>query len=345
MREEGIKRFLEALGIDRIRMYTERGWVNAPCPLSPYTHAGGSDVRPSFGVHVNEDGHSAWWCFGCSPQGKGLGKLLHNVWIGDGRYPYEAARIFAMEEFWGMKVEEDDSIPLPDRWLVKPVVNTTPLPPTVLRRYPLLQEKDDYEARRIKAWLQVDRHVPEWVQYMCRLRYHYDNQSIIFPMTDVRGNIFVLRERVRKEKRMWTINPELARMPEGTVFPRLRDVGAWFGMELIDWTRPVMLVEGEIDAMRLIALGFFNVLASCTSSVTEAQMDALAAHTLFLGFDADKGGDFARSRVVDRLRGRCNLLVIDWSVAKKDDASDCKDAGDLPDKNALALVLEATEVV
>jgi hypothetical protein len=344
MREEGIKRFLEALGIDRIRMYVERGWVNSPCPLAPYTHAGGADVRPSFGIHVNEDGHSAWWCFGCSPKGQGLGKLLHNVWVADGRYPYEAARIFAMEEFWGMHVDDDETIPLPDRWLLKPPVNTDPLPPEVLCRYPLLQGKDDFEARRITAWLQVDRNVPVWVQNMCRLRYHYANQSVIFPMTDVRGNVFVLRERVRKEKRMWTINPELARVP-GAIFPKLKDVGVWFGMGLVNWTRPVMLVEGEIDAMRVMALGFFNVLASCTSSVTEAQMDALAAHTLVLGFDADKGGDFARSRVVDRLSGRCNMLVADWSVAKKDDASDCKDAGDLPDKDALSLVLENLESV
>lgn len=340
MKEEGIRIFLEALGIDRIRMSVDRGWLNAPCPLAPYTHAGGSDIRPSFGIHINDEGLSAWWCFGCSPQGQGLGRLLHNLFIQDGRYPYEAARIYARHELWGLKAEEDESVPLPDRWRIKTPVNTEPLPVSVLKRYPLLQGHDDFEVRRITAWLHVDRGIPLWVQHRARLRYRYDNQSVIFPMTDIRGNIYVLRERVRKEKRMWTVNPELAGMP-GAVFPRLRDVGAWFGMELIDWTRPVMLVEGEIDAMRLVALGFFNALASCTSSVTDAQMDALSsATTLFLGFDADKGGDFARSRVVDRMRGRCNMLVVDWSVAKKEDASACKDAGDLQDKDSLAQVLE-----
>ena len=136
---------------------------------------------------------------------------------------------------------------------------------------------------------------------------------------------------------MWTLSSERSGV-EGIVMPRLRDVGAWFGMFLIDWSRPVMLVEGEIDAMRLMALGYTNVIASATSSVTDAQIDALAAETLVLGYDADAAGKHAHARIRDRVGQKAQVLEVDWSLAKKD-GSPCKDAGDLPDETALREVL------
>jgi 5S rRNA maturation endonuclease (ribonuclease M5) len=344
MRAESIKQFLEALGIDRIYMHEERGWVNTKCPLAPYVHSGGSDTRPSFGISISPDGPSVWWCFGCSSRGLRLGWLLHSLWVADGRYPKQAARIYAREELAKLPETEEKDVEAPDRWARKAPEQVEPLPLTVLKRYPLLQGRADYEARRIRQWLIADRGVEEWVQNACGLRYHADNQSVIFPLTDVRGDVFLLRERNRKEKRMWQVSPDVAGFPE-LDFPRLRDVGVWFGMHMIDWTNPVMLVEGEIDAMRLMSLGFLNVIASAGSSVTEAQIDALAASTLILGYDADKGGQFAHNRITDRLKGRVSLFLADWSLAMKDSASACKDAGDLPDREALSLVLSDLETV
>lgn len=345
MRAEAIYRFLEALGLDRARMHEERGWINSSCPMAPYLHAGGSDVRPSFGISIDNDGQSVYSCFGCTPKAHHLDWLLHSIFVADGRYPFEAARIFAREELWQLPEDADEKEAVaPDLWTKKPPEQVRPLPPEVLKKYPLLQDRSDFESKRIRAWLTTERKVPEWVQNMLRLRYHYDSQSVMFPLTDSRGSIFLLRERSRLEKRIWTVNPVLAGFPD-MEFPRLRDVGAWFGMHLIDWTSPVMLVEGEIDAMRLMGLGYLNVIASCTSSVTEAQMDALTAPTIILGYDADRGGQFAHNRIKDRMRGRANLLLADWSLASKDDASACKDAGDLPDKEALAQVLGALEEV
>ena len=345
MREEAIYRFLEALGIDRARMHEERGWINSGCPLAPYLHSGGADVRPSFGISIDDDGQSVYYCFGCSPRGRHLDWLLHGIFVADGRYPWEAARIFAREELWKLPEDLDErEVPACDPWRRAAPEQVRPLPAEVIRKYPLLQGKTDFEAKRIRSWLSIDRHIPEWVQHMCQLRYHYESQAVVFPMTDARGDIFLLRERSRLEKRMWTVNPELAGVPD-MEFPRLRDVGAWFGMHLVDWTSPVMLVEGEIDAMRLMALGFLNVIASCTSSVSEAQMDALMAHTLILGYDADRGGQFAHNRIRDRMGGRTNLLMADWGLAQKADASACKDAGDLPGKEALERVIDGLEEI
>jgi hypothetical protein len=345
MREEAIKQLLEALGIDRIHMSTDRGWVNSPCPLAPYTHAGGADIRPSFGVSINDDAQSVYWCFGCSPKGRRLDWLLHSIFVADGRYPKEAARIFAREELWGIEEDAPPTAKTPDRWTEVPPKQIDPLPPKVLKKYPLLQGSNDYEARRIRTWLEVQRGIPEYIQNLYRLRYHYSSQSVVFPLTDSKGNIFLMRERLRKEKRIWTVSPDTSGFPNMD-FPKLRDVGVWFGMMLIDWSSPVLLVEGEIDVMRLAALGFFNAIGSATSSVTDSQIRSLTAtSSLLLGYDADKAGNFARSRVADQLAGKIQMYDLDWTLATKEDGTPCKDPGDLPDRDQLLIVLQEIQKI
>jgi len=251
-----------------------------------------------------------------------------------------------MEEELHVETEQDDELRLVQPWSERPPKQIEPLPPRVLRKYPLLQCRNDYETRAIRNWLEVIRLVPKHIQNFYRLRYNYNNQTVIFPLTDSRGNIFLLRERMRKEKRIWTVNPELAGYPDMD-FPRLRDVGVWFGMETINRRKPVLLVEGEIDVMRLAALGFLNSLGSATSSVTDAQIDAVLSPTIILGYDDDKAGNFARGRVIDRVRRTSNarLFDADWGLATRSDGKPCKDAGDLPDREQLLIVLSNLEPV
>jgi hypothetical protein len=346
VRAEAIYQFLEVLGVNQIDMTTDGKWINTRCPLAPYTHAGGVDTHPSFGISINDEDTSIWYCFGCSPKAKPLGHLLHMLWILDGRYPKEAARVYLHGEMFQERLDDSTTLILPkDRWKREaPKHAVKSLPPKVLKRYPLLQRQQDFEARRIREWLEIQRGVPEYIQNFYRLRYHYDSQSVVFPLTDKFGGIFLLRERLRKEKRIWTINPELARFPE-MEFPKLSQVGVWFGMEVINWSNMVMLVEGEIDVLRLASLGFRNAIASCTSSVTDAQISTLTADTLILGFDADKAGNLASHRVIERVQGKAALYYADWTLALKEDGTPCKDPGDLPNRDAFLAVMENLEEI
>jgi len=113
------------------------------------------------------------------------------------------------------------------------------------------------------------------------VRYDPERKCLTFAMTDPSGRIFILRERGFPEKRLWTVNEKVTGVEFD--YPTLKGAGVWFGMHLVNWAKPVLLVEGEIKTMRLTALGEFNSIASATSSVTEAQMDALSATTLYLG--------------------------------------------------------------
>ena len=336
MNVDGIKKMLMELGVDPGEIEdTGRGWVNCPCPLAPFTHASGADSRPSFGVSISDTRHSVYYCFGCTPKPRVLPNLLHETWVASGAYPTEAAHVYMQHEIH----EEDESVDVTDtmvQYTEQPQIN--PLPSSVLLLYPLLQEARSPEATHLRHFLKHIRGVDEWWAYRCRVRHDPLSKTLVFPMTDTQGRIYVLRERSRLEKRIWTVSPKLAGMPH-LKFPKLKHVGAWFGMEYVDWSKPVILVEGELDALRLMTLGWYNVIASATSSVTDAQIKALVADSLLLGYDADKGGRYAHRRILDTLNGASNVHLLDWSQVNKADGHPCKDAGDLVDAESMWTVL------
>jgi len=340
MDEQSIKSFILSLDVEVGDLRVGDKWVNMKCPLAPYLHSSGTDSRPSFGISISEDSTSVYYCFGCTPEARPLGWLLHNFYVLSGAFPTEAAKIYMENEIF----EEEDALPkFSDPWFNPKVKVKSPVPPEVLRRYPLLQYSHSPIEREIRHWLSVVRGVPEWVQNMCQLRHNPENRSVVFPLTDFRGNVMTMRERVIKTKHIWTVSPKLAGY-DGDFTP-LKTSGAWFGLALVDWRNPVIVVEGEIDAMRLMALGYSNVIASATSSVTDAQIDAIGTDTLLLGGDADKAGRKMIRKIKESMQSKAVLFKLLWSVAKKSNGEPCNDAGDLPNDEELQKVLDMAELI
>jgi len=340
MRKEAVKEFLVALGVDESDIQvSRRGWVQCRCPLAPYTHSGGVDSHPSFGIYADEDKESVYCCFGCSPDPHKLGRLLHNLFVVSGSYPFEAARVLLRHESGG----ESGVVEIKDIWKggVRDEKEIRPLPARALKRFPLLARATGFEARRCREFLE-ERGIDRWTQAACRLRYSEYESAVVFPLVDRDGAIFCLRKRSRKKKYFRTVTAEEMKLSEDSV-PTTGTVGVWFGMHLVDWRRRVILVEGEIDCMRLMSLGLDNVIASATSSVSTAQINALTARIVWMGYDADKAGKLAHKRISEMLGGKTILYELDWSVAKKKDGSPCKDPGDLPDREALNLVLSSVK--
>ena len=344
MRADAIVRLLVAVNVPYDEIEVGPEWVNCKCPMAPWMHKGGADTRPSFGIRISDDGPSYYYCFGCTPEGRRVDWLLHNLYVMAGEYPWDAGAIYATEEIH--ERDEEDVVRVRDVWQRPSSPSPNPLPPDVIRQYKLLQGGTGFEPRRIREWLEQDRHIPLWAALSARVRYNPHNRSIIFPLTDRQGHIYLMRERSRIEKNIWTVSPKIAGFPN-LVFPRLKHCGVWFNLHAIDWRLPVMAVEAELDVCRLIGLGFPNVIASATSSVTAAQIDMLlTARTLILGYDADRAGRHAHKRIKERAGKKANILEADWSIAKphpdlvhEDRASDCKDAGELRDRDELLKVL------
>lgn len=341
MKEDSIKKFLQALSINLDSINVARGYCNASCPLAFYTHGGGEDEHPSFGILINDSGKSIYYCFGCSPDPQPLIRLLHNMWLMMDNYPYEAAKIYAREE---IQSSDDQKGAITDIWEGEIKEKCQPLPIEVVKRYPLLQYSDDEIAERCKEYLR-DRGITETVFNLCQVRYSPDDMALVFPLTDVEGNIYVIRMRsVLKEKQIWTLTPKKAGF-SNMLFPKIKDAGCLFGMKTIDFTKPVMIVEGEIDQMRLMSLGYFNVVASATSSITKSQVDSILSDVIILGFDSDEAGKKANRRVARFISPIVSLLRADWMEAEKKGGKKCKDAGDLPNRKELLRVLGSLKIV
>lgn len=335
MNRHGIKLFLAELDVASYNITERDNWVNCPCVLAPYAHGSGEDKRPSFGIVVNPEGPSFYYCFGCTPRGRRLDALLHNIYVMSGRYPVEAAAVYRKYELFE---EADREFVSRDVWSQEKVV-IQPLPYKVLKQYPLLQTGKDFEARRCKSFLTLERHIPVWAQNYLQIRYCTDRQTLVFALTDIKGRSFLLRMRSRKRKSIFTVSPEVAGFSD-LEFAKLRHAGVWFNMSRIDWRKPVMLVEGELDVGNLISLGYFNVMGSATSSVTDAQLNSWYARRVILGYDSDDAGRHATRRIYDHFYGRAGSIAIaDWTLAKKLDGTPCFDPGDVPDREQLSVVL------
>ena len=340
MREDSIKKFLVALGADYDALEEARGWINTRCPLAIFTHGAGVDKHPSFGISISDEKKSVYYCFGCCPEPKFLSGLLHTVYLFTGSYPWEAARIYSLEENFG---DTEEELVVSDVWERKDDKQTFPLPNKVLKQYPLLAGTTGYEARKCRAFLEQTRRISEEVWQVCGIRYDDHSSALIFPMTDKKGDIYLLRARDRRKKSIWTISPIVAGFPD-LEFPRLKYIGVWFGLHLINWKSTLMVVEGAEDVCRIKTLGFSNVIGSCTSSLSGAQIRVLRPNRLILGYDSDTGGKFAHRRIRERIN--CGtLLELDWSIVKKSDGRPCKDGGDLMSKADLNLVIAEAKVL
>lgn len=336
MHSDAVRKFFLGLGSSDSELVEREKWINTFCPLAPWTHGSGIDTKPSAGISVSEKTKSVFYCFGCSDDKPiGLAELIFNMYALSGSYPWEAAEIFAREENHGHGKSQARP---PDGWEDRKPASACTLPKWVVRSFPLLQDARGYEAKRAMEWLVEERLIAEWVVNYCQIRLDPDRQALVFPLTDLNGKIHVLRKRQRKAKKMWTVAPKEFRLPDEK-WPTIKLTGVWFGLHLIDWSRPVMVVEGELDAMRLMTLGFRNVVASATSSVSKSQMQALTADTIFLGYDRDHAGIKANKRIAEELEGKANFFVADWSRVRKEDGTRCEDPGDLPDEESLKTVL------
>lgn len=324
MNKEDIKNFLAKLGVAREEMKEERGYINSPCPQF-FAHSEGKDKKPSFGIKIDDEGNSYYYCFGCSPNPHSLIRLLHNMWLMLGEYPYEAAKILAREQQIIMTDEE-----IEDPWKIEKK-KTSPLSYDVTNQFLLLQFENGYAAKRCKEFLK-SRGIPIWVQNYCRVRFDPHFLTLIFPLTGVDKRIYLLRARSIREKKMWTISPKLAEAPGP--FPKLKDVGVFFGTDRVSMEAPIILVEGAIDAMRIVSLGYFNVIASATSSITLAQINAISSEVLILGFDNDNAGLAGIKKICKELKNKMILFRADWGLVG------CKDPGELKSREDLEKVLD-----
>lgn len=93
MDEPSARKILAKLGV-KVLAKSDAGWLQARCPLAPWTHAKGTDKHPGFGVKINDAGISAYDCRACKYHGRlsGLVRVMEE---------------FSGRRFEGLAVEAD----------------------------------------------------------------------------------------------------------------------------------------------------------------------------------------------------------------------------------------------
>ncbi len=329
MNERSLRKFLRALSVPDI---TKRGdWLNFHCVLAPATHENGDDSTPSAGVSICNDGPSYYYCFGCQPEPLRLDDLCFSVWLNFGVYPTAAQHIVGGGELRGNQLR----LPNEDFWRPpeKNVDHVKPIPQKYLDKVPILATATDDEANACKEYLIWERRIHPSAIALSGVRYYSPFQAIAFPYTDISGEIYSIRVRLRREKKFFFLTSRI--LGRKTSTSTLSENGAWFGLGGINWTRPIMIVESETDRLRLMSLGGDNILASGGTSITEAQVRALFGTIYYLGLDADKAGKAATESLIRRIKGAASIYLLDWGLVN------CKDGGDLTSRNELDSVIRS----
>lgn len=339
MDKDSVIEFLRKLGVDRLEMQTNRDhWVNCTCPMAAWMHESGQDSRPSFGISINDDGPSVYYCFGCSPEPQLLMKLLHNYHL-FGQYPFDAARFYRDAEVHRYD-DEDKPIQVPELEFKFQKKNEA-IPHEVVEYYPTVEGRSHQFCKEAIAYLEDQRGIPRRSAFKFGIRCNPEARTLIFPLTGLDGQVYLLRERKIDSKDMWTVSPKRAGVP-ALKFPKLKESGAWFGLHLVDWTKPVLLVETEMDCAYADGLGVTNVVASATSSVARKQMEMIAANAerVIMGMDDDKSGKLAHSRMRRFMGRKVVLTEANWSMIKSPKKPEgCKDLGDIPNRDDLLEVI------
>lgn len=342
MRLEKVIQFIEALGVDEYRI--DGDWVRMCCPLAYWKHHKKVDSNPSFSITINNNGPSVYHCFGCTPSARRLGVLLHVIWLLSGVYPKDAARVLSGQH---QEFKRIDSPDFRSRYATDEV-DIEPIPSDILDLYPVLHETRGLEALECKRFLE-SRKISLQTFARFRVRYSPRRRGIVFPFTDLRGNIFYMQIRSRLDKFFYSIDKEAAEKDSKKKldfqFPDKKSSGVWFGLHLVDWQAPLILTEGPLDALRIAELGHRNVIASGGVNVVKRQVALLSPLQLILGYDADTPGRDAHKRLLEMLPGNIPLYEVDWSRVKKVNGNRCKDGGDLPDKEALAKVIRNAKAI
>lgn len=277
MNEPELRKVLAHVGLTDLHK-NSRGWLVAPCPFAPWTHASGVDSNPSFNVHINDEGYSGYNCFACHVRGtipdmlrqlgtrqqnEALLKLATKVLLDEARNPlpnFEAVRFGHMDNA-GPALSREEEV-------------------AYLRMFPLALSSP--QAMRFLEGRNVSQEATE----LLRLRWDAEQGRVLFPVFDGSGRLCGFSGRAVRE----------GQNPKVRDYAGIRKEECLLGEEAMRGDVPVVVVEGLFAYARLVSEGcreFCDVVATLGSWMSDAQVGALADNgaPVFLLYDLDKAGE------------------------------------------------------
>ena len=276
------------------------GWVVSTCPFAPWTHEGGRDRKPSFGVATTHP--HIYKCFSCNEVGA-LDALVFNVrehWRASNKPGYAFGKALAA------LVADDDDLPdLPD---FDEKVITDPNEVLPWPDYWLDSFKSVFAFPEAKAYL-ASRDVPEHVSNQLDLRYDSSRKRVCFPVRDYDGRLVGMQGRAIDDHPLryyaYRFEGHVNKIP-------------WLGEQWVDFERPVLLVESVFDLASCLRV-YDNVIAPLSVGLSKEKIKRIDRGLMFVTmFDVGTGGDSAR----DTIERRCRTPVKNLTPPQ-DDPGDC----------------------
>lgn len=249
--------FLNALGAKRIRA-KENGWIEACCPLAPWTHAKKVDNNPSFGLSVNPVGRSHYSCFVCqSGSAEELVQVLEMYTDGQHKQ-YNFVLCHALLE------QAPEVLSLPDYGEFKqPVLEFTEWP-----KYWLDSFKTIDWFSTATEYLHT-RGVDMYTAGKFDLRYDTQKKMIVCPYWDVFGRLAGARGRSIQDSVQGS-GKHFDYSWERKNNSRL----VWYNETVLNQSGPVVVVEGQFDCWKT-ARAYPKVVANLTARPSWEKMKKL----------------------------------------------------------------------
>ena len=282
MNERDTLSFLQAIQVN-IQRRTYSGsrertrWMNISCPFAPYTHAGGTDHDPSFGIALNEDGRSYYKCLSCSIKG-GLAGMATRL----GGYrgvDYSKQRRLAE----AIEVKATAERPVPDWEDIAPVDEQHH---ATERKIPSPFDRLVYNRLLRHSYLtRRGLHYP--TPYQLDLRYDGRDKRILFPCYDTKH-----RFRGFTGRSIMPADAYSKRYPKVKDYYGLDKRTLFLGMADPPTRGPNLICEGLLDYAMLVQHGFPRTRAILGTSLTDEKLDILVAEQqpVYFFMDNDQAG-------------------------------------------------------
>lgn len=289
---------------------TRGPWIEGRCVLGPWRHSG-KDKNPSFAIRVDSKNKSICKCLSCGFGGD-LMDLLFTVrdYLNKSPaqgYNLQKASELISNEFDDLEFSGHD-IPDFDEGIKK---KETAFPEHWLTLY-------DPAWKHVCAvnYLQ-SRNISAQVSKELDIRYDPTRKRVGFPFRNAAGKLMGMQGRAIDKSN------ELRYYQYG--YQDVRNTHVWMGENRLNLDLPVVLCEGPFDLARIYA-SYKNVAASFTSGLSVEKLKRLSdASEIITFYDHGKGGDAAREKIKDVLKGRVIHDIIPTAAEE--------DAGAMPDQS------------
>jgi DNA primase len=290
-------------------------WITASCPLAPWTHAGGTDRRPSFGIRETT-GISGAHCFSCGFHG-GVLSLVRTY----GQYAMEAGLMTNEDvrqlEDYVILTEDEDVVDKPVNRITE-VVIPEKLRKCLGRTHPYFEKRGITDAT-IERW---NLGYVEEFEDERTFTTMYDR--VLFPVYEKEGLRYELKGIVGRS--VTGEEPKYKNAP-----PNFKKAQYVYGGWLAEGKTKIAVVEGPVDCLvlnqHLEAAGMNDMFAVALlgADPSKAQIEWLKDHAdeVVCMLDNDPSGKLGNKKLIEWLDAHVIVTVVQW----KDEHKDPADAG------------------